>query len=104
MTTQYAVEIMDLVKRTLPVVTMAMKCLWQSSTEEPGVYSDTKHMHYATVETDHPYKPASVAYFKVRPSVPPLPPSISPPSLSHSLPPLSPGEVLRGSAVDESGV
>ena len=31
-----------------------------------SIYSDTNLMHYATVETEHPYKQATVAYFKVR--------------------------------------
>ena len=59
---------LDLVKRTLPVISAAA----QSAVEEAGessVYSDTKLLHYATVETEHPYKQATVTHFKVWPTV-----------------------------------
>ena len=34
--------------------------------EEGKVYSDTKHKHYAVIETEHPYKQACVTHHKVR--------------------------------------
>lgn len=63
-------EVLDLVKRTLAVVSMAAQsaakeCCSEPSSSSPTAYSDTKLMHYATVETEHPYKPSSVKHFKV---------------------------------------
>ena len=58
-------------KRILPVISIATQCLGQSDKggdgkpEDSSVYSDTKHLHYATVETEHPYKDACVSYYKV---------------------------------------
>ena len=63
---QYAVEVLDLVKQTLPVISAASRSLGRNREEEGGVYSDTKHLHYATVETEHPYKPSSVTHYQVR--------------------------------------
>lgn len=69
---QHSVEVVDLVKRVLPVVSAAVQSVEvRGHTEEEGkssstTYCDTKLLHYATVETDHPYKPASVSHFKVR--------------------------------------
>ena len=69
-------EVVDLVKRVLPVVSAAVQSARAGDSgdgEREGedsssssTYSDTKLLHYATVETDHPYKPASVSHFKVR--------------------------------------
>ena len=65
-THQYAVEVLGLVKRTLPIISMATKVLEQSiKGDDSGVYSDTKHLHYATVETSHPYQPVCVSHYKV---------------------------------------
>ena len=64
LTNQHSVEVVDLVKRVLPVVSAAVQSITDSS-KDPSVYSDTKLLHYATVETDHPYKPASISHFKV---------------------------------------
>lgn len=58
-------EVVDLVKRVLPVVSAAVQSVAEAS-EDSSAYSDTKLLHYATVETDHPYKPVSVSHFKVR--------------------------------------
>ena len=60
----------DLVKRVLPVVSVAVQSVRARDEESERkdsstTYSDTKLLHYATVETDHPYKPASVSHFKV---------------------------------------
>ena len=66
-------------KRTLPVVSaaaqyaskvirpeeMAASVAGSESTESVQSYSDTNFMHYATVETEHPYKQASVSHFRV---------------------------------------
>ena len=61
---QYAVQVLDLVRSTLPMVLEASRQLGQGS-EEGKVYSDTKHRHYAVIETDHPYKQACVTHHKV---------------------------------------
>ncbi len=74
-------EILDLVKRTLPVVSAAAQFASKvvrpgeasagsdvsgsESTESTRTYSDTNLMHYATVETEHPYKQATVSHFRV---------------------------------------
>ena len=69
---QHSVEVVDLVKRVLPVVSAAAQSVRIGDrTEEEGgssstTYCETQLLHYATVETDHPYKPASVSHFKVR--------------------------------------
>lgn len=55
-------EVLDLVKRTLPIISKA-SCLVQA--DESTVYSDTKHLHYATLETEHPYKPSTVTHYQV---------------------------------------
>lgn len=65
---QYAVEVLDLVKRTLPVISMAAQCLkppGSGITEDSTVYSDAKHLHYVSLETEHPYKQGTVYYYKV---------------------------------------
>ena len=64
---QYAVEVLDLVKRSLPVMLVAAASAEQAAQRErdPSVYSDTRHLHYATLETEHPYKQASVIHHKV---------------------------------------
>ena len=60
---QYAVEVLDLVKRTLPVISATTHSI---QSEEPvTVYTDTKHLHYANIETDHPYKPSAVTHYRV---------------------------------------
>ena len=63
-------------KCVLPVVSAAVQSVRAGSgdggeregedSSSSSAYSDTKLLHYATVETDHPYKPASVSHFKVR--------------------------------------
>ena len=66
-------EVVDLVKRVLPVVSAAVQSVRAGEGDEESeredssssTYCDTKLLHYATVETDHPYKPASVSHFKV---------------------------------------
>ena len=64
-----------MVKCTLPVASAAAQFVSKvvQSKDTPialdssaSIYSDTNLMHYATVETEHPYKQATVAYFKVR--------------------------------------
>ncbi len=77
---QFSVEVLDLVKRTLPVVSAAAQFASKvvrpeetasstvsgsESTESACAYSDTSLMHYATVETEHPYKQAAVSHFRV---------------------------------------
>lgn len=80
---QFAVEVLDLVKQTLPVASAAAQLaskvlLSRSAVCEgddgdigvggdpiPPPYSDADLLHYATVETEHPYKQASVSHFKV---------------------------------------
>ena len=54
-------------KRTLPVISVAAECAGQASPgdREPWVYSDARHLHYATLETEHPYKQAGVIHHKV---------------------------------------
>lgn len=66
-------EVVDLVKHVLPVVSAAVQSVragdsgdGEREDSSSSTYSDTKLLHYATVETDHPYKPASVSHFKVR--------------------------------------
>ena len=54
-----------MVQRTLPVVSAAVQELKNLLGETNG-YLDAKLTHYALVETDHPYKPASVSHFRVR--------------------------------------
>ena len=63
---QHSVEVVDLVKRVLPVVSAAVQSVTGGEGEDSSTYSDTKLLHYAIVETEHPYKPASVSHFKVR--------------------------------------
>ncbi len=72
-------EILDLVKRTLPVASAAAQfankiikpldsvpaARGSDSTESSPTYSDANLTHYATVETDHPYKQAVVSHFRV---------------------------------------
>ena len=60
-------------KRTLPVASAAAQFagqMMQPASDSPApsspAYSDTNLMHYATVETEHPYKQAMVHHFKVR--------------------------------------
>ena len=71
---KFSVEVLDLVKRTLPVASAAAQFasravqsagVQQASPAESSTYSDTNLMHYATVETEHPYKQATVSHFKV---------------------------------------
>ena len=63
---QYAVEVLDLVKRSLPVMVAATSAERAARGErDPSVYSDTRHLHYATLETEHPYKQAHVTHHKV---------------------------------------
>ena len=64
-TCQYAVEVLSLVKRGLGVVSTVAQSATKLSDSSP-LYSDTKSMHYATVETEHPYKPACVKHYKVK--------------------------------------
>ena len=64
-THQYAVEVLSLVKRALGVVSLVAQSSVSLSDTSP-LYSDTKSMHYATVETEHPYKPACIKHFKVK--------------------------------------
>ena len=68
---QFSVEV---VKRTLPVASAVAQFasravqsagVQQASPAESSTYSDTNLMHYATVETEHPYKQATVSHFKV---------------------------------------
>ncbi len=77
---QFAVEVLDLVKQTLPVASAAAQTAVKvvqsrsalrdgaddgGSTPQTAEYSDIGLLHYATVETEHPYKQASVSHFKV---------------------------------------
>ena len=62
--TQYAVEIVNLVKRTLPIVSAAAHSVGRRANKS-GLDSDTKHLHYVSVETEHPYKPACVKHYQV---------------------------------------
>ena len=55
---------MTLVQRVLPVISAATNYLRQSAGESHG-YSDAKLMHYANVDTEHPYKQACVTYYRV---------------------------------------
>ena len=56
-----------MVRRTLPVIAAATKILRQPDSEDDkNGYLDAKLMHYASVETDHPYKQTNVAHFKVQ--------------------------------------
>ncbi len=59
-----------MVRRTLPVISAAVRGFNKvldpdSHTPENG-YLDSKLLHYANVETDHPYKPATVSHFRVK--------------------------------------
>ena len=56
---------MTLVQRMLPVVSAATNSLRQSDGEVSPGYSDAKLMHYANLDTDHPYKQACVTYYRV---------------------------------------
>ena len=57
---------LDLVKRSLPVMVAATSAERAARGErDPSVYSDTRHLHYATLETEHPYKQAHVTHHKV---------------------------------------
>ncbi len=58
---QFAVEVLDLVRRTLPVVSATAQ--FTSKVAQPDHHN---LVHYATVETEHPYKQATVSHFKVR--------------------------------------
>lgn len=67
---QYAVQVLDLVRGALPMVLVAYQQLTGGQgTEEGKVYSDTKHRHYAVIESEHPYKQACVTHHKVPLSV-----------------------------------
>jgi len=86
---QFAVEVLDLIKEALPVATAAAKLasslshsqtFSEDASEEGEVSSNTDAvsksaprdlvgLHYATVETDHPYKQSAVSHFKVSASV-----------------------------------
>lgn len=89
-------EVLDLVKRTLPVASAAAQFASKvikpvdsfatgrdsvdsapsdANTAGPSpsdassagpAYNDTNLTHYATVETEHPYKQATVSHFRVR--------------------------------------
>lgn len=86
-------EVLDLVKRTLPIISTASRSV---QTDESTVYSDTKHLHYATVETDHPYKPSAVTHYQVRQCL-----CTRVPLLIYCW--LLVGEVFRECAVDDPG-
>lgn len=76
---QYAVEVLDLVKRSLPVMVAATSAERAARGErDPSVYSDTRHLHYATLETEHPYKQAGVTHHKVGGWFPRMPIRCSP--------------------------
>ena len=78
---QFSVEVLDIVKRTLPVASAAAQFAGRVTrpvdTAPPvdspettkdqiaSTYSDTNLTHYATVETEHPYKQATVSHFRV---------------------------------------
>ena len=56
---------MSLVQQVLPAVSACANKLRQSEGVESLGYSDAKLMHYANVDTDHPYKQARVVYHRV---------------------------------------
>ena len=74
-------EVLDIVKRTLPVASAAAQFAGRVTrpvdTAPPvdspettkdqiaSTSSDTNLTHYATVETEHPYKQATVSHFRV---------------------------------------
>ena len=59
-----------MVRRTLPIITAAVKAFKEASktdsSSKKNGYLDSKLLHYANVETDHPYKLASVSHFRVQ--------------------------------------
>lgn len=61
-----AVRILEIVRESLPVISALARQLHEPGNGDKESYSDTKLMHYATIETDHPYKPATVSHYQVR--------------------------------------
>ena len=59
-----------MVRHTLPIITAAAKAFKEASKTDSSStkngYLDSKLLHYANVETDHPYKPASVSHFRIQ--------------------------------------
>ena len=61
---QYVIKVLTLMKRVIPIVSAVNQKRADSTAEAaPPV---TNGMHYALVETDHPYKAPGVNLFKVR--------------------------------------
>ena len=62
---QYIIKVLTLMKRVIPIVSaITQKVGVADSTAEAPPF--TNGMHYALVETDHPYKAPGVNLFKVR--------------------------------------
>lgn len=59
-----------MIKQTLPIISAVVKSFQEitnpGSHAPENEYLDSKLLHYANVETDHPYKPAAVSHFKVK--------------------------------------
>ncbi len=59
-----------MVRRTLPVITATVKGFRQLTNPDvcnsDNEYLDSKLLHYANIETDHPYKPATVSHYRVK--------------------------------------
>jgi E3 ubiquitin-protein ligase MYCBP2 len=60
-----SVAVLDLIQNSLPIVSAAVKEL-KKKKHVSQEYIDERLIHYASVETDHPYKPASVSHFRVK--------------------------------------
>ena len=67
---QSSVAVLEMVRRTLPVIAAAVKGFKKLT--DPNLhtcdneYLDSKLLHYANIETDHPYKPATVSHYRVK--------------------------------------
>ena len=64
---QYVIKVLTLMKRVIPIVSAVnQKVGIADGTAEAAAPPITNGMHYALVETDHPYKAPGVSLFKVR--------------------------------------
>ena len=61
-----AVQVLEIVQESLPIISALARQFHEPENGDKENYSDTKLMHYANIETDHPYKPSTVSLYQVR--------------------------------------
>jgi len=63
---QYVIKVLTLMKRVIPIVSAVNQKMSGAESTAEAAPRVTNGMHYALVETDHPYKAPGVNLFKVR--------------------------------------